>query len=319
MSEREQNPADRADRALATLALLGDYPPDTGFDIAAAGLGLSRAYRPELDLAPYYASMDILAEEVRVLTAGGVPPAAALRHVLFDDQGFQGDRDTYDDLDNADLARVIDRRRGLPVALGIVWIATARAQGWRAEGLDLPNHFLIRVSSGSIGGIGGGTGGGGTSDAVNSSESGTGRETGWDHGQILDPFHGGRELDAYDIEMLTHRAGGGMATARIHGGEIPRPRAVSDRAVLLRLQNNIKLRQFQVEDVEGGLATLSTMRRLAPELASLALEQATVLVQAGAMRRAHDLLSQYLDAGHGDPDERHDMDRFLAALRSTLN
>jgi regulator of sirC expression with transglutaminase-like and TPR domain len=318
MSEREQNPttpapkgqADRADRALATLALLGDYPPDTGFDIAAAGLGLSRASRPELDLAPYYASMDILAEEVRVLTAGGVPPAEALRHVLFDDQGFQGDRDTYDDLDNADLARVIDRRRGLPVALGILWIATARAQGWRAEGLDLPNHFLIRVNSATTGTTTG------TSDG-DSLNRGAGRSR--DQGKILDPFHGGRELDAYDIEMLTHRAGGGVATARIHGGEIPRPRAVSDRGVLLRLQNNIKLRQFQAEDVEGGLTTLSSMRRLAPELASLALEQATVLVQAGAMRRAHDLLSQYLEAGHGDPDERHDMDRFLSALRSTLN
>lgn len=271
---------DRASRALARMAVLGDLPPGEGSDLPAAALALARLARPELALAPYHAVCDLLAREVRDAAAGGLAADRALARVLAVEHGFAGDTDHYDDLDNADLARVIDRRRGLPVALGILWIGAARAQGWRAEGLDLPNHFLIRVV-----------------------------EPGDPVGLVLDPFHGGETLDPGRIEMLTGR--------RLDPGDPPR--AVSDRSVLLRLQNNIKLRLLRAGDVEGGLRALAAMRRMAPDLGALALEQATVLVQAGAMRRAHDLLSGYLSAGHGDRSERRDIDRFLSALRSTLN
>src|SRR3546814_19245031 len=41
--------------------------------------------------------------------------------------------------------RVIDRRKGLPVALGILYMHAARAQGWPAVGLNFPGHFLLRL------------------------------------------------------------------------------------------------------------------------------------------------------------------------------
>ena len=59
--------------------------------------------------------------------------------------GYRGDTESYDDLQNADLVRVIERRKGLPVALSILYLALARQQGWAAEGLAFPAHFLIRV------------------------------------------------------------------------------------------------------------------------------------------------------------------------------
>ena len=42
---------------------------------------------------------------------------------------YRGDEETYDDLDNANLMRVIERRKGLPVALGILYLYAARSQG----------------------------------------------------------------------------------------------------------------------------------------------------------------------------------------------
>src|SRR5258708_22889857 len=45
-------------------------------------------------------------------------------------------------MQNANLMRVIDRRKGLPVALGILYIHAARAQGWDMAGLAFPGHFL---------------------------------------------------------------------------------------------------------------------------------------------------------------------------------
>ena len=46
--------------------------------------------------------------------------------------GYDGDRLSYDDPQNADLMAVIDRRRGLPVALGILYLHAARAGGLEA-------------------------------------------------------------------------------------------------------------------------------------------------------------------------------------------
>jgi regulator of sirC expression with transglutaminase-like and TPR domain len=70
---------------------------------------------------------------------------AALTQVMAEEHGYNGDRQHYDDLQNANLIRVIDRRRGLPVALGILYLHAARAQGWRAAGINFPGHFLIAV------------------------------------------------------------------------------------------------------------------------------------------------------------------------------
>ncbi|WP_457824685.1 transglutaminase family protein, partial [Staphylococcus aureus] len=44
--------------------------------------------------------------------------AAALAELLAGQHGYSGDTETYDDLANANLIRVIERRKGLPVALG---------------------------------------------------------------------------------------------------------------------------------------------------------------------------------------------------------
>ncbi|GIS90736.1 MAG: hypothetical protein CM1200mP20_07770 [Pseudomonadota bacterium] len=38
---------------------------------------------------------------------------------------------------------VIDRRRGIPVSLGIICIHVARSQGWETDGINFPSHFLI--------------------------------------------------------------------------------------------------------------------------------------------------------------------------------
>lgn len=293
---------DRAGEALSRLAVLGDYPPELSSDLVAAALALSRMERPELDLEPYFAHVTDVTDQVGRACLMDESPDAALRSVLVEEFGYSGDEVGYDDLDNADMARVIDRKRGLPVALGILWISVARAHGWHAEGLDVPNHFLIRVF-----------------------EDGTDRSDGW----VFDPFHGGKVMSDYEIEMMTHRMGGGGPISSAYpaysgaGGNLRKgsrgPRAVSDRSVLLRLQNNIKLRRFQAEDLEGGLDTLSAMRTLAPDLASLALEQASVLARAGAFSKAHEVLIGYLTAGHGDEGERRDINRFLDALRSSLN
>ncbi|MBL8831682.1 MAG: transglutaminase family protein [Rhodospirillales bacterium] len=216
------------ERTLADAAHAGEQD----LALADTALALSAAARPALDLAPYRAHLSEIATcvaaeaQVRPDTLDG--RVAALREALVERLGYRGDRDSYDDLRNADLAGVIDRRRGLPVSLAILWIHAARAQGWAASGLAFPSHFLIRVD-----------GPGGRA--------------------ILDPFNGGAVLETKALRGLLKRfEGPGAELQNHHYASVP------DRTVLLRLQNNIKTRLLKAEDFRGALATLERMLMLAP-------------------------------------------------------
>ena len=71
----------------------------------------------------------------------------AIAETMAGDLRFSGDTTTYDNLDNADILSVFARRKGLPVALGIIYIDVARRCGLGMRGLDFPGHFLLRLET----------------------------------------------------------------------------------------------------------------------------------------------------------------------------
>lgn len=77
--------------------------------------------------------------------SAGQRRAHLLPHILADEFGSVGDRETSDDPDNADLIGVIDRRRSLPVSLSILYVAVARRLGWTADALDVLGHVLTLI------------------------------------------------------------------------------------------------------------------------------------------------------------------------------
>lgn len=153
------------------------------------------------------------------------PGDEALADALCVDLDFCGDVLTYDDLANADMISVCARRKGLPVALGVVFLSAARACGLDLQGADFPAHFLLRLES--------------------------------DEGPLaVDPFAGGRVVMPSE---LVRRA--------LHAGLPPRAAddleelmtPVSDRRVLIRLQNNVYARAFHGRDF--GRAERAAIRR----------------------------------------------------------
>jgi regulator of sirC expression with transglutaminase-like and TPR domain len=208
--------------------------PDAEIDIADAALQLARVDTPEADWEAARGELSLLAREA-VAAAEEIGPedlagqAVALQRLVVGSHGYQGDSETYDDPANANLIRVVARRRGLPVALGVVWLHTAQAAGWVAHGVDFPGHFLIAVTC-------------------------PGQQV------VLDVFDGGRSLDAQALRALVKTFEGPQAELR--PGLL---RAMGNRAVLLRLQNNIKLRRLRAGDLAGALACTEDMLRIAPE------------------------------------------------------
>jgi regulator of sirC expression with transglutaminase-like and TPR domain len=268
----EAEGGDTRAEAEAILTRTGSLP-DAEIDLGEAALALAALDRPQVPLARYRAHLAELAEDVRAEAAsleGGVERAAALARVLFERHGYGGDRLTYDDLQNANLMRVIDRRKGLPVALGILMIHAARAQGWDMVGLSFPAHFLVRLEEGG-------------GDRL-----------------ILDPFGGGRILGSADLrELIKEVAGEG---AELKPGHYE---PVGSRAVLLRLQNNIKTRLIKEQKLEAAARVVMRMLLFAPDEPQLWREAGMIEAHLGNLKRAIGLIETYRDKSRGEAQRRH--------------
>ncbi len=226
--------------ALEAIGLL----PDTEIDIAGAALQFARVDAPDADWQAARAALSEIARDAAALAgiARLSGRAEALAELLAVRHGFHGDADTYDDLANANLIRVIERRRGLPVALGILWLHAARAAGWSAHGVDFPAHFLITLE---------------------------GR-----HGRaVLDVFHEGAPLGSPELRELLRNIEG--ESAELRPGLL---RPMNARSVLLRLQNNIVLRRLRAGALTSALDCITDMLRIAPDQADL-WQQAGLLNQ----------------------------------------
>ncbi len=267
--------ADTIKTALARIAAQAD----DAIDVAEAALLLASFDHPASDLQIYREHLKDIAEAVHArAVAAGVDVenpapeemARALTNVLVDDFRYAGDEDTYDDLDNANLMRVIERRRGLPVALGILYIFAARAQGWGAAGLNFPGHFLIRL------------------------ESRDGRRV------IIDPFHAGRFLETQALRELLKvvRQDASAELEALHY------KPVTNREVLIRLQNNVKTRRVELNEVDGALEALASMQTLDPANAGLWREAGVMHMRLGHIKHAVEAFEGFVARAPEGPDRR---------------
>ena len=235
---------------------------DSGFDIFAGALALAALERPRIELARYRDHMSKIIDDVHARTKGSLDTLeesiAALRQAIGVDNDYQGDVETYDDIQNANMMRVIDRRRGLPVSLGILYLQAARAQGWGAYGLSFPGHFLIQLEN---------------------------------DGQraIIDPFNGGAACAPNELRQLLKATIGNEAELTPQHYAV-----VTDRDVLLRLQNNVKLRLAQLGEGARVISVIKVMLLFAPTESSLLREMAALEAKLGNLQAAITALDEYL-------------------------
>ena len=121
------------DRVRAALEAIGQLP-DGEIAIAEAALQLARVDAPGADAEAARAHLSALARDAVELAATVDPEdvlgqAIGLSRLLGETHGYAGDTQSYDDMANANLIRVTERRRGLPVALGVLWLHCLRAAG----------------------------------------------------------------------------------------------------------------------------------------------------------------------------------------------
>jgi regulator of sirC expression with transglutaminase-like and TPR domain len=247
----------------AALAAIGQMV-DAEIDIGNAALQLARVDAPDADWEAAARHLSDLAqgavERAVAMDKEDLPArATVLADVLAGKFGYSGDLDTYDDLANANLIRVTERRRGLPVALGVIWLHAARAAGWGSHGVDFPAHFLVALE---------------------------GHKT----QVVIDVFNGGQIVSARELRALLKRVEGEKAELR---PGLLQP--MSTRRVLLRLQNNILTRRLEAGDLRGGLHCTEDMLLIAPDQAELWRQAGIMNQRLEQVAAARDCYQRFLE------------------------
>jgi regulator of sirC expression with transglutaminase-like and TPR domain len=260
---------------IAHLGLLDDE----AIALDSSALELAALDHPGIDLAPYLDFLGAMTE--LALTRGGAARSArqradVLAEVIAGQHRFAGDRDTYDDPRNADLIEVIERRRGLPVSLSILYVGIARRIGWEADALNTPGHVLARL--------------------------------GPDPAPVLiDPFNGGAVVAIDDLaRLLAHATGGGALTP----SDL---QPMSNRDVLVRLLMNQATRAERAGEAARALVLYRRITTVAPAHAFGWWEQARLELAGRDVAAARGSLSAMLETTR-DPAVRTHVSAALDAL-----
>jgi regulator of sirC expression with transglutaminase-like and TPR domain len=237
--------------------------PDDRIDLARASLLVAAEEYPQLPVEPYLARLDQLSERVRDRLANETAPPVVLQELLltlFGREGFKGNRASYYDPRNSFLNDVLDRKRGIPLTLGIVTLEVGWRIGLPLEGVNFPGHFLVRFQGASM-------------------------------NLLVDPFDGGRLFFEDEAQALLDRAYGGMVRMRPEF-----LRRSGRRDMLVRLLTNLKGIYLNVQDSVRALAAVERILVIHPTAQGEIRDRGTLLARLGRTEEAIEQLEWYLGA-----------------------
>jgi len=246
-------------------------------DLFEAALLVALLVDPAEDLDAARRRVADLAARVQAARGAGLLPA--LLSVLFAEEGFRGDADSYDEPSNSSVARVLARRRGLPITLSIVTIEVGRLAGLRLTGIGLPGHFVV-----------------GGPDLP--------------EGRYLDPFDGG-ELG--EPEQLSRRLAAIFGAPVALGTEALR--ADPPRAILARVLLNLRRSWERRNRWEDALGALELSEALEPESGPLRRERGLLLLKLGRNAEALAALEEYVETAGAEDAEP--VARLIEAVRES--
>jgi regulator of sirC expression with transglutaminase-like and TPR domain len=251
----KHQPASVRNRFAERLAL-----PDEQINLAEAALLIAAEEYPRLNVAAYLDKLDRIADLARDRIPLGVSASdyiTAINATLFDDYGFQGNRDNYYDPRNSFLNEVIDRRLGIPITLSVIYMEVARRLGFAVEGVGLPGHFIVRHQ--------------GASETI-----------------YIDPFNRGRVLgEMACAELVAEISGGKTELLPAHLSPVTR------RQILMRMLSNL-LSIYARSDHRRALAVIERILIIQPTSAAHVRDHGLLLALVGQTAKALATLELYL-------------------------
>jgi len=235
--------------------------PESALDLARAALLVAAESDPAVDVDSEAARLDRWAAEFsRRIEPGwnNLQKLARLRAYVFEDLGFVGDHEDYYHPDNSLLHRVMQRRRGVPLTLSIVFMEIGWRTGMPFEGVGFPGHFLVRLS-GEPGDL------------------------------LLDPYREGRSVHEDDCRRML---------LEVSGGRLPftpgLTASVGKRDMVLRLLHNLKGAWLRVGDDAQALAAVERLLVMRPGDAGETRDRGLLLYRLQRYGLAMEALRDYL-------------------------
>jgi regulator of sirC expression with transglutaminase-like and TPR domain len=229
--------------------------------LARGALLIAKEEYPDLEVSSYLDKLAALAREAEpVVKAGddGIEQIELLSYFLFEQKGFEGNRDNYGDPRNSFLNDVIDRRLGIPITLSLIYLEVGRRLGLNLYGISFPAHFLVKAvdSRGEL---------------------------------VIDPFNGGAILSIDEIKaMLTQVYG---QPVDIHPSFL---KAVGGRQILVRMLRNLKNIYLGSADSMRALSVLDRILLLSPRSVDELMERGDLYEKLECFRAALDDFQSFL-------------------------
>lgn len=259
---------------------------DASLNLLEAAISLAQDEHPRLDVQAVLAEVDGLAWRLRERIATDAAPAHRLRlltRFFHGELGFAGNLNNYYAVDNSYIHRVLETRRGLPIALAVLLLELGEQIGLRVAGVAFPGHFLVKCKIG-------------LGEAV------------------IDPFTGeSLSPQRLDERLALYRQGSGLPDDL----ELPLEfflRAASKRQILARMLRNLKEVHRAAEDWPRLLAVQQRLVVLLPDDPAERRDRGLVLDILGAPEAAAQDLAAYLAARGEAPDAAGLRERLAALL-----
>ena len=257
---------------------------DEEINLAEAALLIARTEYPALDLPPQLARLDRMAAQVVADPEGScLGNVVALNEYLFEREKFSGNEEEYDDPRNSFLNDVLERKKGLPITLSLVYMELAKRCGLPIVGVSFPGHFLVKYLTGP--------------------------------GEIIiDPFNQGSILSRQDCEEQLKKNFG-------EGAEL-RPDflvAATTKQILARMLNNLKGSYFRHRDFPRVLTMIEMGLAIDPGSKEELRDRGMVYLLMGRYPEARADLAAYAALCLPDDPRLKEINTALSRLRAMMN
>lgn len=257
--------------------------PEDRIELAHAALLVALESDPALDIEAALAQLDAWGGEL----AGRIDPdwnslqrLARLRHFMYEDLRFVGDRKDYYNPANSLLHSVMERKLGIPLTLSILFLELGWRIGVPLEGVGFPGHFLVRL-------------------------------TGEPADLLLDPFSHGQSIHEEDIRAMASNLPGAAAydPAMIA--------STGKRDMIARLLLNLKGAYLRQGENALALASVERLLVLHPEDVAETRDRGLLLYRLDRYVPALQCLEHYLSK-RSQASDRPEVERHVQALRMIL-
>ena len=207
------------------------------------------------------AVLDDAAAVVRERAAGtrsSFQKARLLARVLAEELGFAGDEDDYYDPRNVLLGPLLERHKGMPILLSVLWMEVGRRAGIPVAGIGLPGHFIVRV--------------------------------GPPPGTLADPFAGGVPLTVDDCRRKVKALAGGRVPWRADY-----LRQMETPALLERVLRNLSGCRGRTGDEAGRFRAVTFLSALRPDEPENLLSRAELAEELGVRGLAREVWAEIVE------------------------